>query len=186
MNITLAGGSVESEAPATPEDQVRSTLEPVRHDDSSAQMQESPDYNEYHSDESGELTGLTRRQVASDTHEREKYRPWWRMFATNNDVPELIDARRATVGTAAAREEAGEQGHGTMQYAVGIEPQIRDGARFGNDYFVTHDKSIQEGAGAYMQPDSVQNNWASQVAAARASEASRKAYLASQYKAFLG
>lgn len=185
MNITLAGGSVTSEAPPMPEEQVRTTLEPVRDDESSAQMHDSPDWNEYRSDESGELTGLTRRQVASDTHEREKYRPWWRMFATVNHN-EITDNQIASSGTAAKREEAGHQGHGTMQYAEGIEPVIRDGARYGNDYFVTHDKTIQDGAGSYMQPDSTQNNWASQVAAARAATSSRQAYMATQYQAFLG
>ncbi len=185
MNITLAGGSITSEAPKQTEDEVRSTIEPIRDDPESAEQQHAPNWNEYRSDESGELTGLARRAVASDTHPREKYRPWWRPFALFNHNA-ITDNQVASSGTAARREEAGEQGHGTMQYQIGIEPSIRDGARFGTDYFVTHDKVIQDGAPASMSPDGTQNQWAYQVAAARAADASRQAYRAAQYQGFLG
>jgi len=188
MNVTLAGGSIQSEAPAQTEEQVRSTLDPIRDDAETSEMQTAPDYNEFRSDESGELTGLARRLVGSDTHPREKYVPWWRRFAVGRggNLNSITDDQVATSGTAARREERGEQGHGTMQYAIGIEPEIRDGARYGNDYFVVHPKTIQEGAGAYMQPDETQNQWAIQVAAARSADASRAAYRASLYSGFLG
>jgi len=110
--------------------------------------------------------------------------PWWANLASA-DYESRIDRQVSSSGTAARREEAGQSGHGTMQYAIGIEPVIRDGASYGNDYFVTNERNIQEGMGAYMTPDD-NGNWGNKIAAAQARNASRQAYQASLYQNLLG
>lgn len=173
---------------STPQDEasVRSTLEPVRHDSTSAELQSAPEWNSPETDDSGELTGLSPRAVGSDTRDTVKYTPHWLDLASGASANHnrIIDDQVATSGTAAARERAGQQGHGTMQYAVGIEPHIRDGAAFGNDYFQRDPADIQEGAGAYMSPGQT-DSWAHAVAADRAKTASREAYLSTQYAQLL-
>lgn len=164
--------------------EVRSTVEPVRTDNVSAEQVDAPEWNEFDSDESGELVGLSPRVAGSDTHDIEQTAPFWAALATA-EHNQIVDRQVATSGTAAAREMAGEHGHGTMQYALGIEPVIRAGASFGNDYFVSHSADIQDGAGAYMAPTE-NDNWAVALAAANAEKNSRKAFQSTQYDAFLG
>jgi len=175
-----------SAASAVPQDEsvVRSTVEPVRHDNATSEQTHAPEFNEFDSDESGELSGLTQRMVGSDTRDTEKTPPFWAALATVNHN-RVIDDQIASSGTAASRELAGQTGHGTMQYAYGIEPVIRDGARFGNDYFVSNPADIQDGAGAYMTPPD-QDNWLTTLAQTNAEKASRDAFMATQYRAFLG
>lgn len=161
------------------ESEVRSTLEPVR-TDGPAETKEAPDWNERETDNSGELVGLSPRVAGAKTEDSEQYVPGWAEGAsTPHNI--LIDQQVASSGTAAAREMAGVQGHGTMQYAESIDPVIRDGAAFGNDYFAVHDKDIQDGAGDYMAP--VPDQWHNAVAASRARSNSRAAFSASQYAA---
>lgn len=166
------------------EHEVRSTVEPVRTDSESAEQHDAPEWNELETDDSGQLVGLSPRVAGSETFDSEQYAPWWAGLATENHNA-LIDNQVASSGTAAARELAGEQGHGTMQYAEGIEPVIRPGAKFGNEYFASHQADIQDGAGEFMQP--IDNaNWAHAVQQAAAEKASRDATQASLYAKLLG
>lgn len=167
------------------ESEVRSTVDVVRTDSTTSEADGPPDFNEFDSDESSELTGITPRQVGSDTHDSVKYPPFWIRFATARHNA-IIDEQVATSGTAARREERGEQGHGTMQYAIGLEPEIRDGAAFGNDYFEFLKRDIQTGAGAFMTPEVSGEQWNNAVAAAFAARNSRDAFQASLYQQFLG
>lgn len=164
------------------ENEVRSTVEPVR-TDAPPELDKPPEWNEFETDDSGSLVGLSPRTVGSDTRDSEQYVPWWQQFANENHN-KLIDDQVSSSGAAAARESHGEQGHGTMQYAIGIDPQIRDGAAFGNEYFTSHDADIQDGAGTYMTPAD-DDNWLQTLAATQAQNASRKAYQDSQYAALL-
>ncbi len=161
------------------ESEVRSTLDPIRDDAQLAEQDAPPDWNERDSDESGELMGLAPRVAGSFTENIEKSAPLAPDLATMNHNA-VIDNQVATSGTAAARELTGQRGHGTMQYAVGIDPLIRDGAAFGNDYFKAHDPGIQDGMGAYMSPPD-QDNWQSSVAASMAERRSREAYMSTLY-----
>jgi len=170
-------------APMT-EEEATTTIEPIRHDPEMAEAQHAPEFNEIDTDESGELTGLAPRLVGSDTVDTDKYAPWWAERATVNHNA-VVDNQVASSGTAAARELAGQQGHGTMQYALGIEPIIRDGAEFGNDYFLSHNATVQDGAGDYMTP-LADDNWANAVAQSVGTSNSRDAYNDSLYAAFLG
>jgi len=161
------------------EEEVRSTVEPIRVDNISAEMQHAPDWNELDTDESGELIGLSPRQVSGNTHDSERYLPWWTAKASTN-LNKITDEQVASSGTAAAREMAGIQGHGTLQYTETIEPIIREGAKFGNDYFTALPSVIQEGAGEYMTPVQ-ESNWYSAVAQSAAVDGQRKASQATLY-----
>jgi hypothetical protein len=166
------------------EAEATATVEPIRTDGEMAEAQHAPEFNEIDTDESGQLLGLAPREVGSDTVDTDKYQPWWAAAAsTPHNI--LVDEQVASSGTAAARELAGQQGHGTMQYALGIEPVIRDGAAFGNDYFLSHDATIQDGAGDYMNPLG-DDNWANAVAQSVGTANSRDAFNDSLYASFLG
>jgi hypothetical protein len=158
-----------------PQDQtsVRSTIEPVR-TDGPAELNEAPEWNEFNADTSGALTGISHRTLGSDVHESKQYKPFWSWLAGQNHNV-IIDDQISESGTAAAREEAGVQGHGTMEYAVGIEPVIRPGAAFSTDYFTSNPLEVQEGSGDYMTTPVVDNQWAA-VAQQIAVSRSRKSY----------
>lgn len=158
------------------------TVEPIRDDGQSAEMQHAPGWNEIDTDESGELLGLAPRVVGSDTIDTEKYAPWWAAAASSNHN-KIIDDQVASSGTAAARELAGQQGHGTMQYAIGIEPVIREGAEYGNDYFTTNPAVIQEGMGDYMTPTG--DNWAAALSQSVGTSNSRQAFNDSLYASLI-
>lgn len=173
-----------SEPATVHEGATRVTDEPVRTDGEDAQQQHAPDFNEVSTDTSPELMGLRRRMESSYTVESEKYVP---AVMETADTPHniLIDRQVASSGTAAAREAQGIQGHGTLQYAIGMEPELRDGAKFGNSYFVRDSSPIQDGSGHYMEPIRG-DNWANAVLASQAAAQARKAEQASAYNAFLG
>lgn len=172
-------------AQGIPQDEsvVRSTLDPIRTDPDSAEAENPPDFNEFESDESGQLTGLAPRVVGADVTDSSQYRPGWLGLASDQKNI-IIDQQISTSGTAAKREEAGQAGHGTMFFEQSLQPVIRDGAAFGNDYFTVGDTSIQEGAGLYMTPPS-NDHFLQAVLAAQAGEDSRKAYQGSLYSSFL-
>lgn len=166
------------------EAQAQATTEAIRDDSVNAESQRAPEWNDFQSDDSGELIGLAPRTKGADTTDTEKYSPWWADNATVNHNA-IIDNQVATSGTAAAREMAGEQGHGTMQYANSIEPVIRAGAAFGNDYFLSNPAVIQDGAGAYMTAIN-DDNWAQAAAQSNANATSRQAYNATLSAALFG
>lgn len=165
------------------EDEVRSTVEPVRTDPVDAEAQDAPVWNEFESDNSGQLVGLSPRVKGADTTDTEKYVPFYADGASaQHNI--LIDAQVASSGTAARREMAGRQGHGTMQYADSIDPQINEGTAFGNDFFMLSKNTIQDGAGPYMTPTSG-DDWNQSVAQAVSTQRSRQAFMSTQYASFL-
>lgn len=138
-----------SDTGSVPVDQeaVRSTTQAVDPDRPAAMM-DAPEWNEFQTDPDPAL-GLGPRSLASEWHGREKFVP------QNLDEPSAVaegfarqSVDQSSKGTAAARERAGQTGPGTVPYAVGIEPYIRDGGAFGNDYFARQERSPQEGTGA--------------------------------------
>lgn len=165
------------------EDDVRSTVEPIRTDNAEAEAQAPPDWNEHESDNSGQLVGLSPRVKGADTRDSVQYSPWWADAATA-EHNQLIDRQVASSGTAARREMAGEQGHGSMQYADSLDPQIRPGAAFGNEFFQLDKNVIQEGAEPYMTP-AVNDGWQMAVAQSVATQRSRQAFQSTQYANFL-
>lgn len=161
------------------ESQVRSTVEPIRDDGENAELKEAPEYNELETDNSGELVGLSPRDVSGHTVDIEKYPPWWADKASTN-LNVHTDDQVSSSGTAAQREMAGIQGHGTTQYEESLEPVVRDGATYGDDYFVTAPSGIQDGMGHYMESP-IEDQWAGIAAQSTAIANSRAAYQGTQW-----
>lgn len=165
------------------ENEVRSTVEPIRTDGQNSELTRAPDWNEKDTDDSGQLVGLSPREKSGDTHDTEKYVPWWVSLASNpHNI--ITDQQVASSGTAAKREENGVQGHGTMQYTETIDPVIRDAAKLGNETFVRDEEIIQAGAGSYMNPVDT-DNWNAAVAGQTAERQSRESYQSTLWNAWL-
>lgn len=179
---TLFYAQMREPVPAD-ESVVRSTTAPVEPDAPPAEMQGPPEFNEVETDPNPHL-GMVTRQVASDWHPSERYAPGWAGTANPTESNAIVNRQIDSSGTAAAREMAGHQGHGTMAYAVGIEPVIRDGAVFGADYFAAGERPIQETAGADMQPAPGMDRDAVSAAAGKAKTDARDANAAGLYQAW--
>jgi hypothetical protein len=149
---TLFYGQMRDGLPGD-ENVIRSTTAVVEHDIPPAEATRSPEMSDVQTDSNPKL-GLETRSLASEWHEGEQYTPEWLGRASDQQGTERINRQIASSGTAAKREEAGQFGHGTMSYAVGIAPvaDLVDGGRLGNDYFVTTPKDIQEGVTGKMEP----------------------------------
>lgn len=132
---------------------VRATATPVEHDAPPAVQSEAPEFNEgVEADENPNL-GIVNRTLASHWVEGEQYAPFWEGQVNDQVVHNaIIDKQVSTSGTAAAREAAGQFGHGSASYAIGIEPQqdLQGPGGFGNEYFSAGKPDIQDTAGNYM------------------------------------
>lgn len=163
---------------------VRATTEVLHVDSPPAEAADSPDWNERETDPNPDLSGIPSRQVASDWHESQKYPANWASAADITPGIAYINSRQSSVGTAAQRELTDQQGHGTMAYAVGIEPVLRDGAVFGADYFAIDERSIQDGIPDQMERPLGADREAIGRIANAANVASRDAAAASLYSEF--
>jgi len=138
---------------------VRQTTHPVRDDEPAAEQDSPPEFNELRVDESP-YKGLVGRTLASD---------WTESVRTPPPNPELAIpcmpvTKHSEQGTAATREVSGDRGPGTLAYAYGIEPTIRDGGAFGNLYMeFDPDRTINEGVGQYMTPTGTDSPTVSRV-----------------------
>lgn len=167
----------------TDEAEVRSTVTESVPDAPPAEAAGAPEFNEVETDTSTH-TGLVTRQVASDWHQPEKYAPSWADRANPTASFASVNGRIDSDGTAAAREMAGQFGHGTMGYAVGIEPVIRDGGQYGADYFAVDRPDLQDGMGNQMSlAPGIDHDTTGAVAGA-AKAATRDATAASTYAAW--
>ena len=174
---TLLYGIRDSVSPD--EAEVRSTVTVVDNDASSAEADNAPDFNEFESDPDTE-GGLTTRQVASHVvPSTQSVNP--ALAQANTEHNEIINRQVSSSGTAAAREAAGMWGHGTLQFAEGIEPTIRDGAAFGEEFFAADRDAIQTGSGDYMTP--TPSDYSNEKVQATANRNARQA--ASPYSKFL-
>lgn len=177
---TLLYGMVRTAVPAD-EAEIRSTTDVVDHDAPSAEMDSAPDFGEFDSDPDTE-GGLTSRQLASHVIPSvQSVNP--ALAEANSEHNAIIDRQVSSSGTAAAREAAGEWGHGTLHIQEGIEPTIRDGAAFGEEYFKAERDPIQTGMGAYMTPAAPGNVDENARVQATANRNAREA--ASPYSQFL-
>jgi len=169
------------------ENEAQSTIEPIRTDGTEAESESPPVWNAVDSDDSGQLVGLSPRQVASDTEAPVKTPPvgvvmdTYRMPMEGNDS---IDEQVASSGTAAARESAGQFGHGTIETIIGIEP-LNPAQEYGNDFFQVPDPGANYAGGMYMTP-AEGDNWPQAVAQSQAQSKARQAFRATQYDAFFG
>lgn len=165
------------------ESAVRSTVDPSTPDAPPAEAAAAPDFNQVETDPNPH-NGLATRQVASDWHASERYAPSWADRANPTASFAEVNSRIDSTGTAAARELAGEQGHGTMAYAVGIEPVLREGGAFGADYFAVDPRGAMEGIGDEMSLAPGVDHDVTGAVAGAAKSAARDATAASTYAAW--
>ena len=98
---------------------------------------------------------------------------------------ELPHSRRPGESWLPSHFSGDQAGHGSMQYAESLEPQIREGTVFGQMHFQSNEGVIQDGAGDYMAP--IDNDpWGAAVAQRAAIDNARIANQSSLYAAFLG
>lgn len=133
----------ETGAPADPLI-VRSTTAKVYQDAPPAEAENPPDFEEVETDPNPNL-GMVNRQVASEWHEAIK--------GTNAVAAQasaehnaIVNRQVASSGRAPNLEVSDNvYGHGSVSWAYGIEPVLRDGAAFGSDYFAANPTGSQEG-----------------------------------------
>lgn len=172
-------------APIQPtEPEVLSTLDPVEPDNPPAETDSEPEYNQVETYPYNVGGPINRHDLTGHTEPSERYLPWHSARAENTDYAQLINEQVSTSGTAAARESAGVWGHGTMQRTETIEPQIRDGAEFGSDYFAANQLGANETGGDYMTAQ-VSNNQANAIAQAFATDNAHVASQSTLYGAWL-
>lgn len=136
---------------------VRRTAVPVVHDKPAAMATDMPVMGEVETDHDPNL-GLVNRQVASKWFEGEQGVPAWApRVADQYEHNAIVDRQVSTAGYSAHQEAEGNWGHGTMKFAVGIEPtsDLTDGGQLGNDYFTVHPKPIQSTADDTMMSTTV-------------------------------
>lgn len=182
---SMLWGEMRGDVPGD-ENVVRRGTFKVSQDTPAAEAVGAPDRNEVETDSNPEL-GMVNRQVAGDYHESEQYSPFWSgQVDVQDDHNAIVDRQVSTSGTAAAREQAGQFGHGTMPYSVAIEPvaDLSEGGKLGNDYFVVNDRDIQDGAGNYMSiPPGADQDVTGKVSA-QGKDAAREAGEAATIKAW--
>lgn len=171
------------------EQKVRATTEKIDISEAPAVMHDAPVTGSVETDSNPNLSGLVNRQLASEWFQGEKFSPSWADNASAQSVNSVIvDGQVASSGTAAAREKDGIFGHGSMSYAIGIEPVqgLAPGGAFGNEYFAADKPGIQPTAGSYMSvPPGVDNQVTSLVSDTTKRNA-RYAEQSSLYAAWLG
>ena len=173
-----------SAVPVT-EEVARSTIEPLTEPDDTAEAPHAPDYNEFINDPTI-FPGIAPHAAGSDWTQGEQYANW-DAPAVSRLFNAAIDIQVSSAGFAPAQEALSKWGHGTMSFAEGIEPVIRDGAEYGEDYFSAGKPAIQQTGGDYMsQPDSAgvvtDRDWAA-VAQADGLYRSREASRATLFSA---
>lgn len=146
---------VLSQSSSVPSDEqtVRATTEKIDIDAAPAVQKDAPEIGEVETDSNPNLSGLATRQLASQWVDGEQFTPAWLGNVDADSVNSaIIDGQVSSSGTAAAREASGVFGHGSMSYAIGIEPVqgLSPGGQFGNNYFAADRPGIQSTSGAYM------------------------------------
>lgn len=166
---------------------VRTTATPVLKDAPAAMADHAPDRNEVETDQNPNL-GIGGRQLASTWHQPEKYAPGWAGEVNDAHLHnDLIDRQVSSSGTAAAREMAGEFGHGTIAYAEGIEPvaDLVDGGKMTNNYFTVDKDGGNPNSLTGVQPANGLDRAAVSDASAAGKTAAAKAAQRSMYAAFV-
>ena len=186
--MNMLYGTMGNNAPPADENIVRMTTAPVDVTKAPAVMDDPPMMGEVETDPDPML-GMATRQVASDWHQGEKYAPFWADNVSQqavNSVP--IDSTVSSAGMAPALEKSGTFGHGSMSFAVGIEPAqgLAPGGQYGNEYFAVPKPPPQEGMGNYMTMPPGYAHGAITATARQGAEYARDAYQESKlYDLFL-
>ena len=181
MSLLVLGSTHYAESPQD-EGDVRSTVNVVNNDKQPAVAESTPDFNATERDPDTE-GGLTTRAVADHVTPSTQYqRP---NSNANTDFAAPIDSQISTSGSAAAREDAGQWGHGTLHYQNATEPTIREGAAFEDVYFAAVKPPIQDGTLDYMIPSRTPDDGTSQTVQQASKAAARRAVERNAYQRFL-
>jgi hypothetical protein len=160
------------------ENVVRSTATPALVDAPAAVQSSPPEFNEPAETDENPALGMVNRTLASHWVEGVQTAPFWGPEVNAQwEHNALIDRQVSSSGTAAQREAAGEFGHGTASYAVGIEPtsDLREGGRMSNEYFAANDRTAQEGVTPQMEVPPGYDQAATAAAAQAGKTAAREA-----------
>lgn len=125
---------------------VRATATPVDSGAPAAVESDVPQWGEKMETDGNQNLGIVNRTKASHWVEGEQSAPFWQAEVdAQTQHNYLIDRQISSSGTAASREASGQFGHGTLSYAVGIEPvsDLREGGKMGNDYLAVGKPDIQ-------------------------------------------
>lgn len=146
-------GVLSSAGVPADEQEVRATTDKIDINEAPSVMTDEPEIGEVETDPTPGISGLHNHQLASKWYQGEKFTPSWLGNADQQSVNSVIvDGQVSSSGTAAARESQGIFGHGSMSYAVGIEPAqgLAPGGQFGETYLSVDRPDIQHTAGSYM------------------------------------
>ena len=182
---TLLYGMLAEAGPQADETVYRRQADPIDLGKQPAEQQGAPEYGEVETDQDTNLA-FAGRQLASDWHQGEQFAPSWTgEVAQVADSAHRINGQVSSSGTAAARETAGQFGHGTYRYAVGVEPVIREGATFGERYFAADRDMIMADSNpeSGIAPSSA-DGLSLDVASARYTDQSRRAAEAEMYASY--
>lgn len=175
------------------EDEAQETSRPIRSDmpiDPAEGPAEnsSPEWNAVNSDQSGEVIGLAERNLSSKTHESDRGiysgSPYDGIDLASTPHNILIDQQVSNSGYAAAKEQTGQMGHGSIWWEEGIEP-LNPAQKYGNDYFQRDTLTANEGSGNYMTPQRTVN-YPQQYLQTVAQNRARAAHMSTQYGNFFG
>lgn len=177
------GQNPEREPLESDAEKVRSTITVVDDSQPASVADDRPSFNRTETDPETE-GGLTPHQVAPFVTPSERYvNPM--LAEANIDHNRIVNDQVSTSGTAAAREAAGQWGHGTMGYADSVEPLYSEAdLGMGEAYFDADRPDFGSADRASGVQADASADPASKVAAARAEANARAAAEASQYAAF--
>jgi hypothetical protein len=183
---SLFFGQLSSIGVPADEKVVRATAVPVEQDAPAAMQRDMPEMSEVETDQNPNL-GMVNRQLSSKWFPRLRSRPAWQPEVDNQyEHNAVVDRQVSTSGFAASKEAAGDWGHGTMPYAVGIEPvgDLREGGKMGNEYFVTNERDIQATMDASMSLPPGSDQATSGKVSATGKKNAREAAMAGMYNTF--
>lgn len=129
---------------------VRSTVTTVDPDSDASVATTTPEEGRLETDPTTD-GGLTTHQVSSQVTPSERYAP---STVSRGDHSQALNNSWSSSGTAAAREEAGQWGHGTA-YAQDAMTRIPDGTAFSEEYFERERRGMNEHVTPYMSTNSV-------------------------------
>lgn len=146
MSTLLMGLTAPAYKQSDSLDKVRSTVTTVT-DDSPSVATGTPEFGNLETDPNTD-GGLTPHAVASKVTPSERYAP---ATESRGDHMNSVNARISSSGTAAAREAAGQWGHGTLKVQDAMT-RPEDGTEFSETYFKRDTRGANATAGAYMTP----------------------------------
>jgi hypothetical protein len=180
---SLYYGMLRQTAVPADEATVRGQADPVDHDAPPAVMEAGPDKNQLSTDNNTTVTGLARRDMASYWQEGRRTQPEWAGRVDDSyQHNAIVDRQVSSSGKAAAKEAAGEWGHKSLSYAIGIEPvsDLVDGGRLTNTYFEANRQHLADRTGYNVQPppgyDGLQSAKVAETGKAEARKAATSPY----------